>query len=125
MVHVAMFAKYWLAGKVKTRLAGRIGDLSASQIYLAFVRHLLDRLSTAGDCRSVVYSPADAVEKFRSLAGGAWELRPQCDGDLGTLFGRFQHNHGFRAHHPWVDLELPAQESLHCARVGDTDLEQV
>ncbi len=89
MVHVAMFAKYWQAGKVKTRLASKIGEVPASQIYLALVRHLIDRLCIAGDRRTIVYSPLDAVQQFRLLAGPAWALEPQCDGDLGRRLTHF------------------------------------
>ncbi len=88
-----MFAKYWQAGKAKTRLASKIGELPASQIYLAMVRHLIDRLCDAGDRRTIVYSPLDAVQQFRSLAGQTWALEPQCNGDLGRRLTRFFDDH--------------------------------
>jgi rSAM/selenodomain-associated transferase 1 len=84
-----MFAKYWQPGKVKTRLACKIGAAPASQIYLALVRHLIERLCDAGNRRTIVYSPTDAVQHFRSLAGRAWALEPQCDGHLGRRLTRF------------------------------------
>lgn len=81
--HLALFAKYWEPGKVKTRLAAKIGDLAASQVYRAFLNTLLRRLNEAGDERTVVYSPIERISEFQTMGGEDWTLTPQSEGDLG------------------------------------------
>jgi rSAM/selenodomain-associated transferase 1 len=80
---LAMFARHWQPGAVKTRLAARWGDERASQIYLAFVRTLLARCATIGDERWLVFTPADARKAFEKLGVGEWRLKEQSTGDLG------------------------------------------
>jgi rSAM/selenodomain-associated transferase 1 len=80
---LAMFARYWQPGAVKTRLAAVWGDDRASQIYLAFVRTLLARCAAIGDERWLVFTPADARTAFEELAARDWRLKEQSAGDLG------------------------------------------
>ena len=89
MIYVAMFAKHWQPGKVKTRLADKIGRENASKVYLAFVEHLTRRLGTSGDIRSIVYSPPESKSDFEEQFGDDWQLHPQTGGDLGQRMAGF------------------------------------
>jgi uncharacterized protein len=80
---LALFAKHWEPGQVKTRLAARWGNDRASRVYLAFLRCLLGRLATMGDQRWLVYAPASSHAAFQELAGESWHLVEQSMGDLG------------------------------------------
>lgn len=81
--HLALFAKYWEPGKVKTRLAARIGDTPASQLYFVFLQTLLKRLGDTADQRAIVFSPADRKRDFEEIAQPNWTIAPQSDGSLG------------------------------------------
>lgn len=84
MKRLALFAKYWAPGKVKTRLARSVGPKVASEIYLQFLRTLLARPYPADVTKLLVYAPAEREAAFRRLADGAkWSLQPQGSGDLG------------------------------------------
>lgn len=87
--HLALFAKYWEPGKVKTRLAAEIGDIAASQVYLAFLHTLLQRLNHVGDERTVVYAPSERISEFQTLGRNDWTLTPQSEGDLGERLINF------------------------------------
>ncbi len=84
MQQLGIFAKYWEPGKVKTRLAATIGHERASRIYRAFVETLLTRLTDCGQRRILAISPPDRLNEFRSVAGEAWNIEVQADGDLGA-----------------------------------------
>ncbi len=94
MVHLAIFAKYWEAGKVKTRLAARLGDDRARDVYRVFLRHLMDKLGEAGDTRTIVFTPSDREGEFRSEISASWQLAPQSDGDLGNRMQCFFQAYG-------------------------------
>ena len=93
MNQLGMFAKFWRPGKVKTRLAVDIGADAASRLYRNFLETLLCRLESAAARREVVYAPSDARSAFETLVQTtvssrreprlAWQLTPQCQGDLG------------------------------------------
>ncbi len=55
-----MFAKQPVAGRVKTRLAADWGDTQAAALYECFVRDLLNRFRSMGDCRVVGFAPDNA-----------------------------------------------------------------
>jgi rSAM/selenodomain-associated transferase 1 len=83
---LAVFAKYWQPGAVKTRLARGIGAESAAALHRQFLRTLLQRFSAVAAARVLVYSPAERERDFAGLAEGArdsWQLEPQSAGDLG------------------------------------------
>ena len=88
-----MFAKYWLPGAVKTRLARSIGDDRASRLYREFVETLLTRFHELGDRRIVAYSPRQRREEFAAIAPTCWELAPQSTGDLGERLNEFFRSH--------------------------------
>ena len=84
-----MFAKYWLPGSVKTRLARSIGEEKACQLYHRFVKTLLVRFQELGDRRIVAFSPMDRHAEFAAIIPEAWELTPQSSGDLGRRMQMF------------------------------------
>ncbi|HUS38748.1 MAG: TIGR04282 family arsenosugar biosynthesis glycosyltransferase [Pirellulales bacterium] len=94
MSRLGIFAKYWQAGEVKTRLATAIGAREAAEIYHAFLTTILRRfsdlpLSDLPLNRVVAYSPTDRRAEFAQLVDEPWELRPQVDGDLGSRMRDF------------------------------------
>lgn len=80
---LGVFAKYWLPGAVKTRLAATIGAEPASRVYLAGLTTTLQRFSSTADRRVLEIWPPEEQPAFDQLAGGDWEVRPQISGDLG------------------------------------------
>lgn len=78
-----MFAKYWRAGDVKTRLGAAIGLPAAAAVHRQFVQTAVRRFRAVGDQRVLAYSPADGTAAFAELAGEAWRLQPQATGNLG------------------------------------------
>ncbi|MEL7497968.1 MAG: TIGR04282 family arsenosugar biosynthesis glycosyltransferase [Planctomycetota bacterium] len=89
MRHLGLFAKFWEAGKVKTRLAATIGPIPARDIYLRFLHHLIHRFDSSADCRDLVYTPAIRHAEFASIAGERWSLVPQVSGGLGVRMRSF------------------------------------
>ena len=82
---LGIFAKFWEPGKVKTRLAGSIGELKAAKVYEAFVAATIARLSSIDCHRTIAYSPADDATRaeFEAAEITNWSLVPQAEGDLG------------------------------------------
>ena len=80
---IGIFAKYWLPGAVKTRLAARIGPVAAAEVAHAFVSCLVERLSVFPCLKMLGYSPPERHAAFVQLAPN-WTHRPQCPGDLGA-----------------------------------------
>lgn len=78
-----MFAKFWEPGAVKTRLAAAIGGPSAARVHQACVHTLITRFKRTSDRRVVCFAPAGFGEEFAAIAGPAWQVQPQCAGDLG------------------------------------------
>ncbi|MEQ8785291.1 MAG: TIGR04282 family arsenosugar biosynthesis glycosyltransferase [Pirellulaceae bacterium] len=89
MNELGLFAKYWHAGRVKTRLSRAVGEKPAADVYHAFVTTLVDRLAHTADRRTIVFSPADRAAKFAALGQGAWRITPQSEGGLGDRLGEF------------------------------------
>ena len=88
-VQLAMFAKYWEAGRVKTRLARSIGEDAARDVHLLFVRFLLEKFQAFGDSRSFVGSPVERQSEFEKILPSGWNLQFQSDGDLGQRMSNF------------------------------------
>lgn len=80
---LALLAKYWQPGAVKTRLAARWGGATAARLQQAFLECLLKRLENIGDERWLLFTPGGARAAFAELAGENWRLREQTCGDLG------------------------------------------
>ncbi len=65
--HLGLFAKYWEAGQVKTRLGRSIGVEAASELYLAFVKHLLQQLADTANYRTLCFWPPSRQMDFQQL----------------------------------------------------------
>jgi len=86
---LGVFAKYWAAGQVKTRLAKQIGCQAAAAFYREMLGTTLRRLEHApADRRIVVYWPPESQSAFQSLAP-AWKLTVQDNGDLGQRLSSY------------------------------------
>lgn len=86
---LAVFAKYWTPGEVKTRLAASIGADRAAAYYREFFAATLRRFGAVADVRTLVFTPDSRRDEFAALAGPAWRLVPQATGDLGARLDAF------------------------------------
>ena len=96
---LAVLAKFWAPGQVKTRLAAVIGDRAAAELHQQFVETTLARMASQGDERWLAATPDEAVPQFAHLVGemtGHWSVVPQQPGDLGDRMLRLFAN-GFGA----------------------------
>ena len=89
MNELGLFAKFWQPGRVKTRLAADLNENASCLLYQYFLSHLINQLDQAGDCRTIVYSPADRTSDFEAAAGTNWQITPQIDADLGQRMRTF------------------------------------
>ena len=89
MAHLGIFAKYWQAGRVKTRLAAGLGNQPAAELYLIFLEHLTNSLMDCCDRRTLVYSPDQHRDAFVKQFGDAWNYVAQVEGGLGTRLSQF------------------------------------
>jgi rSAM/selenodomain-associated transferase 1 len=80
---LALFLKAPRLGTVKTRLAAEIGARQALRLYRLMAGRTLAAAREAGLEATVWFTPADAGPEMRYWLGDAWDLRPQCSGDLG------------------------------------------
>lgn len=79
---LGLFAKYWVAGEVKTRLAETQGQVFAAQLYQRMLAAGLEELGTVLAKRQLLFAPADRHSEFNAIAGATWQTRPQADGGL-------------------------------------------
>ena len=80
---LGVFAKYWQAGNVKTRLAASLGAAAAAELYHCFLTAVIENCERAFDGRLVLaYTPPERLGAFSDLAGERWHLEPQAAGDL-------------------------------------------
>ena len=83
---LVVFARAPRLGQVKTRLAAKLGDDAALDIYRSLGRRVAE---TCGDGslvslhRVLAFTPADAGEEMEGWLGGGWDLQAQAEGDLG------------------------------------------
>ncbi len=89
MNQLALFAKYWEPGKVKTRLGRDLGEEQAAELYRMFLATTLRRCEVLGARRTLVYSPSNRRDDMALLAGANWNLEPQADGNLGQRMKKF------------------------------------
>jgi len=86
---LGVFAKYWAAGLVKTRLAETIGPAAAAEFYRLMLDVILRRMRQApAQSHVVAYSPPTAADAFAELAP-EWQSTPQVAGDLGVRMKSF------------------------------------
>ena len=93
MRHLGVFAKYWDAGAVKTRLGQQIGMQKAADFYLAMFETTVQRFADCGDTRTIAFTPPDRGAEIRKLAGSRWQFELQTDGDLGQRMSTFAAAH--------------------------------
>ncbi len=89
MRQLGLFAKYWQAGLVKTRLAADIGAPAAARIHQECVAALVARLGGMADRQALCITPPEHAQAFRELAGNQWQVSDQCAGDLGQRMRHF------------------------------------
>ena len=71
------------AGKVKTRLAARIGESAAIALYASFIQDILAMAQSTGLDILVFVEPAKDVPKLREIMEDGPRLYPQRGRDLG------------------------------------------
>jgi rSAM/selenodomain-associated transferase 1 len=82
---LAIMAKAPVAGTVKTRLVPPMTPEQAAECYRALLLDQFDHLRNfAGAERYVFYTPVDAENVLRELAGAGYVYLAQSDGDLGA-----------------------------------------
>ena len=89
MAELGVFAKYWAPGKVKTRLAARLGADLAADVYRILLQHLVGQLTRLSIRRTLVFSPAESLEAFSRVFPVDWHFAPQATGDLGERLSHF------------------------------------
>ena len=89
MAHLGIFAKYWQAGQVKTRLAAGVGNQVAADLYLIFLEHLTASLAESCDRRTLVFSPHQYRDAFAKKFRDAWSYVAQAEGGLGARLSSF------------------------------------
>lgn len=85
-----VFAKFWEAGKVKTRLAKSVGEKLAAEIYFQFLKSTrslgqqieLDQAESRFE-KMIGFAPSNRANEFSKFAP-SWNLIPQVESDLGT-----------------------------------------
>lgn len=86
---LGLFAKEPRSGLVKTRLAAQTSAAWAAEVADAFLRDLLDRLSTIDAQRLLAFAPPGAEAFFSAVAGARYGLIPQSEGHLGQRLSTF------------------------------------
>jgi uncharacterized protein len=87
--HVLVFIRYPEEGKVKTRLAQRVGNKAACELYSAFVQDVLARLR--GYSLTIYYTPSTAASSLTEWLGNDYAYEPQRGDDLGIrMYNAFQ-----------------------------------
>jgi glycosyltransferase A (GT-A) superfamily protein (DUF2064 family) len=64
---LAIFAKFWQPGEVKTRLAATIGSQAAARLHRAFVEALVLRMAGAAERCVLAYTPTERRGEFAEL----------------------------------------------------------
>lgn len=85
---LGLFAKYWQPGRVKTRLAAKLGPERAAAVYRQFVLTLLARLDGIAPDQVLAFAPSDRADDFKPILPAGWRQEPQAGDDLGN---RMQH----------------------------------
>ncbi len=81
---LVLFAKEPAAGRVKTRLAARIGATRAAELYTAFLEDLAAALPSERWTAVLAHAEPEAGPRLRELFAPPWILEPQGDGGLGS-----------------------------------------
>lgn len=83
-----LFVRHPEPGRVKTRLARRIGPEAAAALYRCFVEDMLAELQGLDVPISVCFTPDGAEEAARDWLGKGPAYFPQGSGDLGARMAR-------------------------------------
>lgn len=86
---LAIFAKYWAPGAVKTRLVRAVGAEAAAEFHRVCVETLAMRLAGVEAERILVHAPDEQGPAFAQFVTKGWRLLPQGAGNLGTRLERF------------------------------------
>ena len=86
---LGVFAKYWEAGKVKTRLARDTNAPFAAALYQAFILATLERVSGIADAQMLCATPAERLNEFALFTPPNWTITSQISGDLGKRMKSF------------------------------------
>ncbi len=78
-----LFVKFPEKGKVKTRLAKKVGDDHAVDLYRCFILDMLTMLDSSGIQVCVCYAPEAAGRSFRAWLGNDYAYFLQQGDDLG------------------------------------------
>lgn len=84
---LGVVAKWPQPGQVKTRLG--LPPEQAVAAARAFLLDTLARLATVTARRVLLFAPAEARAAFAAVAGSAYAVHPQADGDLGARLEAF------------------------------------
>ena len=80
-----------IAGEVKTRLSGEIGEQHATEVYKCFILDTLNTLEQIGIPIIVYFTPEDQLETLMETTGNRYEFIPQVGKDLGKrLYNGFE-----------------------------------
>jgi len=90
--------KYWVPGRVKTRLGKTIGMQAAAEVHQLFVSKLCDSLSTAADQRCLCITPLEYLPSVKQVLeewqlSEKWRVVPQVEGDLGARMSDWFRQH--------------------------------
>ena len=91
-MHLAIFAKYWSAGEVKTRLAATFGPRAASRLARAFLKTTVNRIAAINATRHLIVSPDSSRRAFERIARGRFQVTFQRGGTLGDRLQRWFEN---------------------------------
>jgi len=88
-VTIGMMTKYWIAGRVKTRLAKAMGAEIAARLHREFTMQLCKNLAECGDRRILCLDPLSKKNEVkrelnRRGVSQKWEVEGQSNGDLGS-----------------------------------------
>ena len=86
---LGVFAKFWEAGKVKTRLACDTNNQFAAEIYQAFLLSTLKRVSGLAEAQILCVTPVERLADFALVTPPNWTITSQSDGDLGERMNSF------------------------------------
>jgi len=80
---VLLFVKSLERGKVKSRLAARLGEELTLDLYRSFVLDTVEALTSADASLRIYYYPADSGENVANWIGKGFVFAPQRGEDLG------------------------------------------
>jgi rSAM/selenodomain-associated transferase 1 len=79
-----LFIRYPEPGRVKTRLAAKIGPDEAAEVYRNFILDILATLERCGLPLKIYFSPSEREAAFPDWLGPGYVFRPQKGTDLGA-----------------------------------------